>query len=71
MTASPDAERVPAAMAINRFLHDLVEDKIARPGPDVLSVIVSVDEDSDRLGVSEAVAMVFLLMIAGHETTVA
>lgn len=52
------------------YLNRLVEDKRAHPGQDMLSEIVAASEDADRLSPVEAVSMAFLLLVAGHETTV-
>jgi cytochrome P450 len=107
-------ERRAATTAMSDFLVDLVADKRAHPGDDMLSEIVRAAADSessasgtsigtessasgtsigtessasgtsigtessasgtsigtDRLSVREAVSMAFLLLVAGHETTV-
>ena len=42
----------------------------AKPQEDLLSALVAVEESGERLSTDELVAMVFLLQIAGHETTV-
>lgn len=53
------------------YLHQLIEAKRARPGDDVLSALIeTTDEDGDRLSADELRAMAFLLLVAGHETTV-
>ncbi|MFJ9818074.1 cytochrome P450 [Streptomyces sp. NPDC101151] len=65
----PD-ERTAAAADAARFLAALVEEKRARPGPDLLSALIrTVDEDGDRLSADELMGTVFLLIVAGHETT--
>ena len=76
----PEA-RATASREMGAFLSGLVEDKRVNPGPDVLSAIVQehgsgVDgpgagrAGEDRLSTTEAVSMAFLLLVAGHETTV-
>jgi cytochrome P450 len=72
LLASDDAaaQRSSAAAAMAEYLVALVADKRARPGDDMLSAIVAAAEDADRLSADEAVAMAFLLLVAGHETTV-
>lgn len=52
------------------YLADLVAAKRARPTPDLLSDLVQVSDDGDRLSEQELVAMAFLLLVAGHETSV-
>ena len=64
------AGRTAAGMAIAQYLTALVAEKRARPADDMLSAIVAASEDADRLSADETVAMAFLLLVAGHETTV-
>ncbi|WP_238412341.1 cytochrome P450 family protein [Saccharothrix deserti] len=52
------------------YLARLVENKKADPGDDFFSALVHADEDGDRLDPMELIAMAFLLLVAGHETTV-
>nr|MDT0659517.1 cytochrome P450 [Micromonospora sp. DSM 115978] len=51
------------------YLLNLIDDRRRRPGPDVLSMFVAADA-TDALSDQEALDMVLLLLIAGHETTV-
>jgi cytochrome P450 len=51
-------------------LTDLVAAKRARPGDDMLSALVQARDADDRLSEHELTAMAFLLLVAGHETTV-
>jgi cytochrome P450 len=51
------------------YLLTLIEAKRRHPGPDVLSMCVAA-EGTDALSDQEALDMVLLLLIAGHETTV-
>ncbi|MFI6103106.1 cytochrome P450 [Streptomyces sp. NPDC051310] len=66
-----DPERA-AVHALAAYLDDLIEDKRrAGPGDDLLSALVRTRaEDGDRLSAAELRAMAYLLLIAGHETTV-
>ncbi|GAA2348948.1 cytochrome P450 [Streptomyces kunmingensis] len=54
------------------FLDALIEDKRASdPADDLLSALIrTTAEDGDRLSPDELRAMAFLLLVAGHETTV-
>ncbi|MEV8455783.1 cytochrome P450 [Streptomyces sp. NPDC052095] len=63
-----EAEAVPVMGA---YLRELIEDKRAAPGDDLMSALVRTrDEEGDRLSFNELVGMAFLLLVAGHETTV-
>ncbi|QDQ14484.1 cytochrome P450 family protein [Streptomyces spectabilis] len=53
------------------YLDDLIEAKRAAPGDDLLSALIRTRaEDGDRLSHEELRGMAYLLLIAGHETTV-
>jgi vitamin D3 1,25-hydroxylase len=52
------------------YLSQLIETKRAQPDDRLISGLVEVAEDGDRLSSEELVAMSMLLLIAGHETTV-
>jgi cytochrome P450 len=51
------------------YIRDLIEIKRANPGDDLLSALLAASEDGDRLTDNELTSTVFLLLIAGHETT--
>jgi cytochrome P450 len=59
-----------AAEGLVRYLRDLVRAKRAAPADDLLSALVGVRADRDQLTEDELTSMGFLLLIAGHETTV-
>ncbi|MGV9678674.1 cytochrome P450 family protein [Nocardia sp. NPDC003482] len=67
--SSPE-EISAAATSMQGYLESLVADKRAHPGEDLLSALVQVSDDGDQLSAGELVAMAFLLLVAGHETTV-
>ncbi|MFE3942937.1 cytochrome P450 [Streptomyces sp. NPDC059118] len=67
---SPEGE-MAAVRAMNEYLGELIEDKRRSPGDDLMSALVRTrDEDGDSLSPDELVGMAFLLLVAGHETTV-
>ncbi|MGW2558702.1 cytochrome P450 family protein [Streptomyces sp. NPDC001514] len=68
---SADAERT-AVHELAAYLDELIEDKrCSRPADDLLSALLRTRaEDGDRLSAAELRAMAYLLLIAGHETTV-
>ena len=64
-------DRLPGAMqAMVAYIRDLIAERRAHPGDDLLSGLIGVRDDQDRLSEDELSSMVFLLLIAGHETTV-
>jgi cytochrome P450 len=52
------------------YLRALIADKRQNPADDLLSALIAVRDEGDRLAEDELTSMVFLLLIAGHETTV-
>jgi cytochrome P450 PksS len=61
---------VPSFIAFMRNLRRQIEAKRANPGDDILSSLLAADAGGDRLSGDEVLAMAFLLLVAGHETTV-
>ncbi len=61
---------VPSVMAFLRYIRRLIAARRAAPGDDLLGALVRAEEAGERLSEDELVAMVFLLLVAGHETTV-
>jgi len=60
-----------AATALVGYLRALLARKRAAPADDLLSALVAVrDDGGDRLSENELTSMVYLLLLAGHETTV-
>lgn len=52
------------------YMRTLIADKREHPGDDLVSSLVQVEEEGDRLSEDELLAMIFILIVAGHETTV-
>lgn len=52
-----------------RFMRALVQRKRSEPADDILTALIEAEEEGDRLNEDEVVAMCFLLIIAGYETT--
>lgn len=61
---------ISALEAFIQYIKQLLEDKRTRPGSDLTSSLVRVEEQGDRLSEDELISMIWLLIIAGHETTV-
>jgi cytochrome P450 len=52
------------------FVRELIARKRAEPQDDLLTALLQAEEAGDRLSEDELVGMVFLLLVAGYETTV-
>jgi cytochrome P450 len=61
---------IPHAWRFLRYIRKLIKLRRIRPANDLLSALVQAEEAGDQLSEDELVAMVFLLLLAGHETTV-
>jgi cytochrome P450 PksS len=61
---------LPAAWAFVRYLRKLVERRRADPKDDLITALIQAEEAGDKLSEDELLAMAFLLLVAGHETTV-
>ncbi|WP_372672713.1 cytochrome P450 family protein [Amycolatopsis kentuckyensis] len=60
-----------ASQSMQDYLLNLIEIARAHPGDDLLSALVQEAEDENRLSLEELVGTLFLLFVAGHETTTA
>ncbi|WP_052517661.1 cytochrome P450 family protein [Archangium violaceum] len=60
----------PNMLRLNWFLRKLVKLRREQPGDDLVTALVQAEEGGDRLSEDELISMVFLLLFAGHETTV-
>jgi len=61
---------LPAMWALIRLVRRLIAERRRDPQDDLLTALTQAEEAGDRLSEDEQVAMVLLLLIAGHETTV-
>lgn len=61
---------LPSIAAFMRYLERLFARRRLEPADDLVSALVAAEADGDRLDRDELLAMVFLLLVAGHETTV-
>jgi cytochrome P450 len=68
-TATPELSQAHAA-ALIRYFMALLAAKRRGPADDLLSALIAARDDGDRLSENELVSMAFLLLVAGHETTV-
>lgn len=63
-------ERMDAGIWLRAYLHGLIERRRSRPGDDLMSGLIAVEESGDQLSEEEIVSTCVLLLVAGHETTV-
>jgi len=72
-TATPTAEARAATdraiLCFDDYVTDQIVERRRRPGEDLLSALIAVEENGDKLSREELVAMVVQLLYAGHETT--
>ena len=61
---------IPNIMAFMKYLKKLIKERRAYPKDDLITALVQAKDGSDQLSEDEILAMIFLLLIAGHETTV-
>jgi cytochrome P450 len=63
--------RVPIeAQMFADYLRELIAVRREHPTEDIIGHLVQVEEEGDRLSENELISMIFLLITAGHETTV-
>jgi cytochrome P450 len=60
---------IPQVVAFLRYLEKLIAWKKADPGDDLVSALVQAEEEGQSLNGDELMAMVAILLSAGHETT--
>ena len=71
LVSATSREKVGAAgLAMSGYLRALIDAKRAAPADDMLSALIQAQDDGDELTGIELTSMAFLLLIAGHETTV-
>jgi cytochrome P450 len=59
-----------AAVEMGGYLTEVIDHRRAHLGDDLLSALIQVEEEGDRLSAAELRTFVVLLYVAGHETTV-
>jgi len=60
---------IPALGAMRRYLEQHIEAARASPASGLIGELVRAEREGARISSDEIVAMVFLLLVAGHETT--
>jgi cytochrome P450 len=62
--------QIPNAFRMLRFFEQFIAQRTANPGNDLITALITAEDAGDRLSQDELIAMIFLLLLAGHETTV-
>lgn len=61
---------LPRVFSFLRYIRRLVHLKSVQPANDLTSALIQAEEAGDKMSANELLAMIFLLLVAGHETTV-
>lgn len=70
-TGGADMEKVgAAALEFIMYFHEKFDERRENPQDDLITALVQAEESGDKLDQQELISMVFLLLVAGHETTV-
>ena len=67
---TPTLRVIPGVWRFIRYLRQFLKLRRREPQDDLVSALIKAEEAGDKLTEDELLAMVFLLLIAGHETTV-
>ncbi|WP_405898575.1 cytochrome P450 [Streptomyces sp. NBC_00727] len=72
LNPSEDTARaaVRASLEFSAYLRELIAERRANPGPDLISALVAAHDEGERLTEQEMVSTCVLLLNAGHEATV-
>jgi cytochrome P450 PksS len=62
--------QVPNGVRLMRYFERLIEQRRQAPRDDLISALMQAEANGARLTEHEVVSMIFLLLLAGHETTV-
>jgi cytochrome P450 len=58
-----------ASAALEDYLADLIAERRVSPGDDLLSVLIAIEEEGDRLSTDELVSLAVAVLMAGTDTT--
>jgi cytochrome P450 len=67
---TPPEEAFATQNSLMAYLYELTERKQREPGDDLTSDLVQARDQDDKLTTDELVAVLWLMLVAGHETTV-
>ena len=69
LTKSERAAAIQAAVELDAYFLGIIKERRAEPRNDLISTLVAVEEQGDKLTQSELLVMLRLLLVAGNETT--
>ena len=69
-TSARPLRSIGSVLLFMRYLRRLIATRSRNPRDDLISALVAARDGTDQLTTDEIVAMLFLLLTAGHETTV-
>ncbi len=69
-TGTKPEEIGAAAIEFIMYFHEMFDQRRADPRDDLITALVQAEEAGEKLDQQELISMVFLLLVAGHETTV-
>jgi cytochrome P450 len=61
---------IPHVVSFVRYIRRMIRTRHEEPQDDLTTALVQAEEAGDKLNEDELLAMIFLLLVAGHETTV-
>jgi cytochrome P450 len=68
-TEEEQQRSVDAAIAMDGYLREVYDQKLAEPADDIFSALIDAEHEGDRLTKNEVISNIKLLYVAGHETT--
>ncbi|MDR9852481.1 cytochrome P450 [Paenibacillus sp. VCA1] len=63
-------EALPKIQSFIKYMGHLIEERRKNPAEDLVSALIQAETEGEKLAENELYSMIFLLIVAGHETTV-
>ncbi|MEW9701786.1 cytochrome P450 [Paenibacillus sp. SI8] len=63
-------EAFPSIQAFGCYIEELITERRKYPGSDLISMLIQVNDNKEKLTAAELSSTIWLLIVAGHETTV-
>lgn len=65
-----EMEARTSVLEFTMYMHAMIDERHQTPRDDLISALVAAEDSGDKLDRMELLSMIFLLLVAGHETTV-